>query len=108
MSIRWHLWSHLSSDNERFIYVGNDIKLQFKLWELLCCVKRLNFISIWLRHIKLFIKLNFISNLDKLSHSCSIKNNKVSVSCDSNVASYALFYGYLSVPIANNFGWYKT
>ena len=59
-------------------------------------------------YIKLFIKPNFISNLDKLSHSCSIKNNKVSVSCDSNVASYALFYGYLSVPIANNFGWYKT
>ena len=54
-------------------------------------------------YIELFIKPNFISNLDKFSYFCSIRNNKVSLSCDSNVASYEFFYGYLSVPIANIF-----
>ena len=59
-------------------------------------------------YIELFIKLNFISNLDKFNldkfiYFCSIRNNKVSLSCDSSVASYEFFYGYLSVPIANIF-----
>lgn len=59
-------------------------------------------------YIELFIKPNFTSNLDKFNYSFSFRNNKVSLSCDSNVASYEFFYGYLSVPIANNFGWHKT
>ena len=54
-------------------------------------------------YIELFIKPNFISNLDKYNYFCSIRNNKVSFLCGSNVASYEFFYGYLSVPIANIF-----
>ena len=82
------LWSRLPSDDERFIFVGDEKKVAVEAIGTFRLQLKIEF---YLNLIETFVVPSFrrnlisISSLDKFGFSCSFRNNKVSLYQNSNL-----------------------
>ncbi|CAJ2664638.1 unnamed protein product [Trifolium pratense] len=91
MSMQGCLWSRPPSDAERFIYVGDDNKVAVEAIGTFRLLLKTGFhLDLLETFVAPSIRRNLISisMLDKFGYACSFRNNKFSLSYDSNVVGY--------------------
>lgn len=83
LGVKGCLWSHPPSDDERFIYMGDDNKDVIKVVGTFRLLLKISFHLILVEtYVALSIRWNIISIsiFNKFDYSCLYENNKVSFS----------------------------